>query len=164
MVKEEYLDFRIRSWQKGDRISAGRLIASILLEYGLGWEPTGADRDVVEVERFYLETGGGFWVVEQGETLVGTAGFYPVSRGDRAVELRKMYLVPSVRGCGLGTFLLQQLEAEIQQRGFQTIWVETATVLKEAVKFYERHHYLPATGVETARCDRIYRKILNTPN
>lgn len=162
MVKEEYLDFSIRPWQDGDRIPAGRLIASILLEYGLGWEPTGADRDVVEVERFYLETGGGFWVVEQGETLVGTAGFYPVSRGDRAVELRKMYLVPSVRGCGLGTFLLQELEAEIQQRGFQTIWLETATVLKEAVNFYERHHYLPATGVETERCDRIYCKTLTT--
>ncbi|MCC5898968.1 MAG: GNAT family N-acetyltransferase [Phormidium sp. GEM2.Bin31] len=160
MVEGQYLDFRIRPWQKGDRIPAGRLIASVLLEYGLGWEPTGADRDVVEVERFYLETGGGFWVVEQGETLVGTAGFYPVSRGDRAVELRKMYLVPSVRGCGLGSFLLQQLEAEIQQRGFQTIWVETATVLKEAVQFYKRHHYLPATGVETARCDRIYSKTL----
>jgi putative acetyltransferase len=158
MVNGEYLDFSIRPWTAGDRIPAGRLIASFLLEYGLPWEPEGADRDVVEVERFYIETGGGFWVVHQGDTLVGTAGFYPVSRGDRAVELRKMYLIPSVRGRGLGTFLLQELEAEIQQRGFHTIWVETASVLQEAVKFYERHHYLPATGVETERCDRIYSK------
>lgn len=160
MVKGEYLEFTIRPWTAGDRIPAGRLIASVLLEYNLPWEPTGADRDVVEVERFYIETGGGFWVVQQGETLVGTAGFYPVSRGDRAVELRKMYLSPSVRSCGLGTFLLRELEAEIQKRGFQTIWVETASVLQEAVNFYERHHYLPSTGVETARCDRIYYKTL----
>jgi putative acetyltransferase len=89
---------------------------------------------------------------------VGTGGYYPISRGEKAVEIRKMYLLPTVRGLGLGKFLLQHLEQAIAARGFQQIWIETASVLVEAVKLYESSGYQPATGVETARCDHVYVK------
>lgn len=72
-----------------------------------------------------------------------------------------MYLLPEVRGRGLGRFLLQTLEQAIAAGGFQEIWIETASVLVEAVKLYERSGYRAATGVETARCDRAYVKSLN---
>jgi putative acetyltransferase len=32
--------------------------------------------------------------------------------------------------------------------------------LTEAVNLYERNGYIPASGVETARCDRVYVKQL----
>ena len=159
-MKINYGEFLIRDWEPGDRDAAARAIASVLAEYGLGWEPEGADRDVVEVERFYLEAGGEFWAIERRGELVGTSAYYPVSRGEKAVEIRKMYLLPSARGQGLGRFLLQQLETAIATRGFRTIWIETASVLKEAVQLYEQRGYQPATGVETLRCDRIYVKYL----
>ncbi|QQE66760.1 putative aetyltransferase YjgM [Leptolyngbya sp. BL0902] len=158
--QDQFRQYHIRSWQPLDRQAAGSVIATVLAEYGLGWEPEGSDRDALEVEAHYWQTGGEFWVVFDGETLVGTAGYYPAHRGEKAVEIRKMYLRPSARGQGLGRYLLRQLEARIQQRGFRHIWVETASVLKEAVQLYETSYYLPAEGVETARCDRIYQKTL----
>ncbi|MFM7372907.1 MAG: GNAT family N-acetyltransferase, partial [Sphaerospermopsis kisseleviana] len=72
----------------------------------------------------------------------------------------KMYLLPEIRGLGLGKYLLQQLELTIENRGFKQIWIETASVLKEAVQLYENNGYIPATGVETKRCDRVYVKYL----
>ncbi|MHC5833730.1 MAG: GNAT family N-acetyltransferase, partial [Nostoc sp.] len=81
-------------------------------------------------------------------------------RGEKAVEIRKMYLLPSIRGLGLGKYLLQQLEVAIAARGFGQIWIETASVLVEAVKLYESNGYTPATKVETPRCDRVYVKSL----
>lgn len=153
-----YRDFLIRDWQPSDRQTAAVLIQSVLSEYGLGGEPEGADRDVWQVEEAYWATGGEFWVVEQQGRLVGTAGYYPIARGQNAVEIRKMYLLPAVRGQGLGRHLLQALEAAIAAKGFQQIWIETASVLKEAVQLYERSGYQPSTGVETARCDRVYVK------
>ncbi len=152
--------YLIRSWQPGDRAAAAALIAQVLTEYCLTCEPTDSDRDALEVEACYWETGGEFWVVEKAGELVGTAGYRPTPRGDRAVELRKMYLLPQARGQGLGRYLLSQLESAIQQRGFDQIWLETASVLKEAVGLYEASGYEPASGVETARCDRVYRKPL----
>nr|WP_290227906.1 GNAT family N-acetyltransferase [Trichocoleus desertorum] len=155
-----YREFVIRPWQPRDRTAAAELIRSVLAEYGLGWEPEGADRDVLEVEACYQEVGGELWVVEHQNRIVGTAAYYPVNRGEAAVEVRKMYLLPEVRGQGLGKYLLQQLEQAITTQQFQTIWIETASVLAEAVKLYESNGYQPATGVETARCDRVYIKWL----
>jgi putative acetyltransferase len=61
---------------------------------------------------------------------------------------------------GLGKYLLQQLESAIAKLGYQQIWIETASVLAQAVKLYETSGYQPAEGVETARCDRVYLKLL----
>ncbi|MDY6940137.1 MAG: GNAT family N-acetyltransferase [Cyanobacteriota bacterium] len=158
----KYRDFLIRDWQPSDRHLAAKAIASILAEYGLDWEPEGADLDVVEVEKFYLEAGGEFWTIERDGKIVGTSAYYPVSRGENAVEIRKMYLLPAVRGQGLGGFLLEKLEEAIVARGFKTIWIETASVLKEAVRLYEGCGYQAATGVETLRCDRVYVKDLSS--
>jgi putative acetyltransferase len=155
-----YRDFLIRDWQPRDRTAAAEVIGSVLAEYGLGWEPSGADQDVLEVERFYQSTGGEFWVIERQEKLVGTSAYYPIQRGKRAAEIRKMYLLSEARGQGLGRFLLQQLEEAIAARGFQQIWIETASVLREAVKLYETSGYQPSSGVETQRCDRVYVKFL----
>lgn len=155
-----YQNYLIRSWQESDRIPASEVIRSVLAEYGLGWEPEGADRDVLQIEECYIATGGEFWVIEYQNQIVGTGAYYPIERGQQAVEIRKMYFLPQIRGLGLGKYLLKQLEASITERGFKQVWIETATVLKEAVKLYENNGYQPATGVETARCDRVYYKDL----
>jgi putative acetyltransferase len=148
--------FEVRSWQPSDRTAAAAVIGQVLAEYGLGWEPEGADRDVLQIEECYGN--GEFWVVELEGQVVGTAAYYPIDRGDNAVEIRKMYLLPIARGQGLGRFLLNALEAAIIQKGFAEIWIETASVLKEAVILYEKSGYKAATGVETDRCDRVYVK------
>jgi putative acetyltransferase len=164
----QYRNYTIRSWQPEDRQAAAAVIRTALAEYGLGWEPDGADRDVLAVKEYYLDRGGEFWVVESQGQIVGTSAYYPClvgasaldNRGEKAVEIRKMYLSPQVRGQGLGKYLLGELEQAIVDRGYQEIWIETASVLTAAVKLYEASGYQPATGVETPRCDRVYVKIL----
>ena len=155
-MRHPFKSFVIRDWQPADRDAAASLIGQVLSDYGLGWEPEGADIDVVQVETHYQE--GEFWVVEQAGKIVGTAAYRPIERGEQAVEIRKMYLLPVARGQGLGRFLLGQLEDAIAARGFKEIWLETATVLKVAVQMYESSGYLPETGVETTRCDKVYKK------
>ncbi|MGD1856155.1 MAG: GNAT family N-acetyltransferase [Leptolyngbyaceae cyanobacterium] len=155
-----FKSFLIRDWQPADRQAAAELIGQVLTDYGLPWEPVVADLDVVQVETHYQD--GEFWVVEQAGTIVGTAAYHPIERGEQAVEIRKMYLLPVARGQGLGRFLLGQLEGAIAARGFKEIWLETATVLKEAVRMYESSGYLPETGVATTRCDKVYKKRIAT--
>ena len=155
-MQTSFKTFLIRNWQPADREAAAALIGQVLTDYGLGWEPAGADIDVVQVENHYQD--GEFWVVEQAGQIVGTAAYYPINRGEQAVEIRKMYLLPVARGQGLGRFLLGQLEAAIAAQGFKEVWLETATVLKEAVCMYETSGYVAATGVETSRCDKVYKK------
>ena len=161
MQIQQYPNYLIRPWQPADRSAAASVIRTSLAEYGLGWEADGADLDVLEVETSYLDRGGEFWVVEYQGQIVGTSAYYPIKRGEKAVEIRKMYLLPIARGQGLGRHLLAELERVIAARGYLEIWIETASILAEAVKLYESSGYQPATGVETARCDRVYVKLIS---
>ncbi len=157
-----YQDYLIRQWQFQDRSGTTAIISNILAEYGLDWEPDGADRDVLDIETYYFDRGGDFWVVEDRGQLIGTGAYYPCNRGEKAVEIRKMYLLPTARGQGLGRYLLAQLERVITKKGYTQIWVETASSLQDAVRLYELNGYQPATGVETPRCDRVYVKSIDT--
>ncbi|NES07384.1 MAG: GNAT family N-acetyltransferase, partial [Okeania sp. SIO2F4] len=51
-MKKYYREFLIRNWQPNDRKIAANIIGSVLAEYNLNWEPKGADKDVLEVEKF----------------------------------------------------------------------------------------------------------------
>ena len=165
---KQYQNYTIRSWHPADRLAAAQVIERALAEYGLDWEPDGADRDVLAVEEYYLDRGGEFWVVEEHGDLVGTSAYYPCSnasepdiRGEKAVEIRKMYLHTQARGQGLGKYLLGQLEQAIVDRGYREIRIETASILIAAVKLYESNGYQPIAEVETARCDRAYIKLID---
>ena len=165
---KQYQNYTIRAWQPADRIAAAQVIHSALAEYGLEWEPDGADRDVLAVEEYYLDRGGEFWVVETQGEIIGTSAYYPCLAAsstpakfdDKAVEIRKMYLQSKARGKGLGKYLLAELERAIAVRGYREIRIETASILTAAVKLYESHGYEQIVDVETARCDRAYIKTL----
>lgn len=166
---EQYQNYTIRSWQPADRLAAAAVIATALAEYGLGWEPDGADRDVLAVEEYYLDRGGEFWVIAADGRIVGTSAYYPclvhssipATSSEKSVEIRKMYLDSQARGRGLGKYLLGALERAIAARGYREIRIETASILTAAVKLYESHGYEPIADVETARCDRAYVKIIS---
>ncbi len=159
-MRTYYKDYLIRDWQDSDRLAAAKVIETVLMEYNLPWQPEEADKDVLNIEQFYTSVGGEFWVVEDQNQIVGTAAYYPCLNYHSRVEIRKMYLLPHVRGKGVGKFLLKEIETVIKDRGFQEILIETVSVLKEAVNLYEKYGYQPITEVETKRCDRAYHKLL----
>jgi putative acetyltransferase len=162
MPIRHYQNFLIRPWLPTDRDAIAEVIGTVLQEYGLSWDPMAADRDAVEVETYYLQSGGDFWVILNGDERVGSIGYYPLLHHPGSVELRKMYLLSEARRKGLGRFLLQTIEQDIKDRGFHTIWLETASVLKEAVLLYEKNGYslVPSELATTIRCDRVYLKQL----
>lgn len=160
VMEQRYREFLIREWQPSDRPAVSDLVRTVLAEYGLGFEPEATDRDAIQVEDAYWKTGGAFWVIEREGQIVGSGGYHPSHRGEHAVELRKMFILADHRGKGLGRWLLQALERSAVEKGFGEMWLETASVLKDAIRLYERNGYQPSTGVETQRCDRIYYKVL----
>ena len=105
----QFKGYTVQHWTPHDREGAAGVVRACLEEYGLQFEPKGADRDSVEVEDCYVRgEKGEFWVVMDAQSkLVGTAGYYEVSSADKAVEIRKMYLLPEARGKKLGRALLE---------------------------------------------------------
>lgn len=61
--------------------------------------------------------------------------------GDRAGEVKRMYVVPERRRSGVAGAVLAALEAEATRRGWTLLKLETGTEQPDAMAFYERHGY-----------------------
>ena len=149
-------DFRLRPATAADAAVLRELVFGVLAEYGLHPEPEGIDADLADVDSTYGQKGGRFDVlVDAHDQIVGTVGLLP--RSDGEIELRKMYLRSEFRGRGLGRFLLAHALGVARARGFRRMTLETATVLCEAGRLYERHGFLPVAncGTYSCRCDLV---------
>lgn len=147
-------DFHIRDALPGDEAAVQQVVFPVLQEYGLSPDVTGPDADLLDLEAFYVQRGGIFRVVTgPGGRIVGCGGLLPVH--DDTVELRKMYLLPEVRGHGLGRRLLEELIESARGAGHRRIVLDTASVLKEAIALYRRRGFQPFDNPQRVRrCDQ----------
>jgi len=61
---------------------------------------------------------------------------------ETTAELKRMYVVPSLRGRGIGRRIVEALEREARLLGSTKLVLETGTRLKPAVKLYEATGYV----------------------
>src|SRR5262245_5275274 len=53
-------------------------------------------------------------------------------------EVKRMYVKPKCRGMGIGTKILNKIEALAREAGITTLRLETGNLQPEALKLYER--------------------------
>jgi N-acetylglutamate synthase-like GNAT family acetyltransferase len=148
-------ELKIRSATNGDREEIEELVFGILKSYGLALDRDGTDRDLSNIEEIYQSRGGVFEVVENDAgKIVGTVGLYPLD--ETTIELRKMYFDPSIRGRGLGKEMLAKMIEKSRNLGYLRVYLETASVLKQAVHIYEKAGFRPVDVKHTPRCDQGY--------
>jgi putative acetyltransferase len=148
-------DLKIRSATNHDVESIRSLVLGVLAEYRLEPDLDGTDLDIADIQANYIERGGVFEVVEdQNGKIVGTIGLFPLD--DITIELRKMYFDPEIRGLGLGKELLQKMLQKAKDLGYLRVYLETASVLKQAVHLYEQAGFRPVAEKHTPRCDQAY--------
>jgi len=85
-----------------------------------------------------------YLVAEVDGEIVGGAGVGPLPRAESHVcELRKMYLLPSARGLGVGRSLLERCLHEARRLGYRECYLETLAQMDRARDLYERFGFLP---------------------
>lgn len=94
----------------------------------------------------------------------------PVSCGaikpidEKTVEVKRMYTAKAVRGKGVASKVLAELEAWASELTFTQIILETGKRQKDAVRLYEKNgysviaNYPPYVGVENSVC---FKKVLS---
>ncbi len=78
---------------------------------------------------------GPVWIALRDGTMLGTVA--AVAKGD-SIYIRGMAVLPSARGSGCGTRLLQQLEAWAHSKGCIRLFLSTTPFLDSAIRLYER--------------------------
>ena len=153
MTETPEIFIRAATNEDGERVRA--LVFGVLGEYGLEPDPRGTDRDLDDIEAHYTKRGGVFELIEDAQgNLLGTVGLYPLTA--ETVELRKMYFSRMLRGRGVGRQTLQRMIEKARAAGFKKIYLETASVLREAVALYEKFGFQPTEEKHTPRCDAAY--------
>lgn len=155
MVRETWPKLRLAN--NDDREKITRLVFDVLNEYDLEPDPATTDADIKDIESSYFERGGTFLVLEAKDgSIVGAYGLYPMEK--QTCELRKMYLHKTYRGQGLGKYLLEDALSRARHLGFETMVLETASVLKEAIALYKSYNFTEYRPNHLSdRCDQAYR-------
>ena len=146
----------LRPANNADVPAVKRLVFKVLREHGLRPSPHGTDADLRDIEASYWRQGGRFDVlIDTAGRILGTVGLKPVT--PTTVELRKMYLDARIRGLGQGRRLLAHALQEARSLGFRRVELETASVLQQAVKLYERAGFRRFVSASLAtRCDAAF--------
>jgi putative acetyltransferase len=129
----------------------------VLNEYGLEPDENGKDSDLTDIEVSYFSDNGFFGVLVAKNTniVTGTFGLFPM--GKQVCELRKMYLIKTERGRGLGKFILTTAIQTAREKGFRKIVLETISPLKEAISLYRKYGFIEVPPKQISkRVDRAF--------
>ena len=133
----------IRPIQKEDNTAIATLIRTVLLEFdvpktGTVFEDTALDC----MFETYNKPRASYLVVEENGKLIGGAGIAQLENYDGNVcELQKMYYLPTARGRGVGTDMIQQCLQAATKFGFEACYLETMPFMKAAQKLYVRNGF-----------------------
>jgi GNAT superfamily N-acetyltransferase len=96
--------------------------------------------EVDRIATYYGERNGGFWVALMENKIAGMFGLELVARD--ALELRRMYVDPSVRRSGIARQMLRYAEAECRRRGIPRLELSTSELQGAALELYRAEGYL----------------------
>jgi GNAT superfamily N-acetyltransferase len=118
------IDIRI---ERASSPAAGRLIAA--LDQDIVGRYPGMAVNGIDVAGF--EADGGVFAIGYVDGEPAMCGAF--RRYKDAAEIKRMFVVPAVRGCGLGRRMLRFLEDEAARRGFARAMLETGKKQVEAI-------------------------------
>ncbi|MBL8891596.1 MAG: GNAT family N-acetyltransferase [Planctomycetaceae bacterium] len=140
--------FVVRLIQKRDNSQIAQVIRDVMTEFkavGEGYSIT--DSEVDDIFANYRNDRSCYFVIVRDERVVGGGGIGPLRGGGRLTcEIRKMFLLPEVRGYGLGRRLLQQLLIEARERGYKKCYLETLERMSQAVELYRQNGFKQLDG------------------
>ncbi|EJL63076.1 GNAT family N-acetyltransferase [Flavobacterium sp. CF136] len=100
-----------------------------------------AQPDLLDIEKYYHGSGGGFWGAEIDGELVGTIAL--ISTGHTAGAIRKMFVKKEFRGkeTGIANDLLSELISYCRHNEIIDLYLGTVDMLKAAHRFYEKNGF-----------------------
>lgn len=128
-------DMRILPIERRQHADAAEVVRAVHDEYRFSWEPGGYHRDLYDIDGYYLSHDGGFWVLTEGDRVVGCVG---VTLHGEECELHRLYLLRDYRGGGWGRRLLETALAHGRARGCRRMIAWSDVTLTDAHRLYRK--------------------------
>ena len=99
-------------------------------------EARGELSDMDDIQNSYVESGGIFLVMVNGDKIICTGAIRRYAEG--VCELKRLWLLQEHQGKGLGYRMIQELLPFAKEAGYQRIVLETDPIhQKRAIEFYK---------------------------
>ncbi|MDB5230320.1 MAG: family N-acetyltransferase [Chitinophagaceae bacterium] len=133
-------EFIIRPIEQKDNKDIAAVIRKVMEEFNVAM--TGSvytDPTTDDLFNLFKTPLSFYWVVESAGKIVGGGGIYPTEGLPHGYcELVKYYLLPQVRGKGLGKLLVEKCFDAAKQNGFNAIYLESFPELETAIGLYRK--------------------------
>jgi putative acetyltransferase len=100
------------------------------------FESTGEFADMDQVETHYFQNDGLFLTVLDDDTLIGSGALRKMD--SETAELKRMWLLESHHGKGIGYQVIKRLFEFAQTKGYNRIRLQTGSEQTRAFAFYKR--------------------------
>jgi putative acetyltransferase len=128
----------LRPAQPLDRDAIIALIDDVLSEYGDRLSLDVADRDLLDLDGYYVAAGGMFIVLEDMGRIRGTHAAIPVPQQSGVCVFRRLYLETGLRGGPWGSRLMQWALDWAREHGMHRIEFWSDTRFERAHRFFAR--------------------------
>ena len=141
--------YALREATNADQPVIGALISTVLRTYGIATDLRTTDKDLADIRASYANEGGCFFVLLDGQRLIGTVAI--TRKSTSSCELCRMYLDSEYRRQGLGRLLLDTAISEAKNRRYAEMHLKTAAVLVEAIRLYESMGFVRTSDVPVSK-------------
>ena len=97
------------------------------------------DNELMDLTQKYGRPAGRLYIAFADEKACGCIGLRKVD--DERCELKRLYVLPEMRGSGLGKKLVELIIEEAAGIGYKEIILDTLPFLKEAIEMYKKYGF-----------------------
>lgn len=140
--------FTLREIQAKDNPAVARLIREVMTEFGAtGQGYSINDPEVDAMYEAYNNERSAFFVIENGDKILGCGGIGPLKGGEaNTCELKKMYFYPELRGQGQGQRMLEKCLEAARAMGYSICYLETISSMAKANRLYQKAGFKKLEG------------------
>ncbi|MCP4106527.1 MAG: GNAT family N-acetyltransferase [Desulfobacteraceae bacterium] len=104
--------------------------------------------ELLDIENFYLASGGNFWIAYLGDTIIGTAAILDLGSG--VAKLGKMFVHPDYRGnpWRIAQRVLDTAIGWAKSKGLKQVCFETTPEPCAAHYFYHRNEFIEVKSTD----------------
>ena len=108
--------------------------------------PLSQQPDLLDINRYYKQSGGEFWVATRSGEVIGTMGL--MIKENNCAIMKKFFVKKEYRSQKIGLSLYKELITFVENKGIRHIILDTPSVAKASHRFYEKSGFRKITAAE----------------
>jgi putative acetyltransferase len=134
------MEITLRLIEKRDNKAISDLIKNVFREFKIDRPGTVfSDPTTDDLFSLFQKKDSIYWIAEEDGKIIGGCGIYPTpDLPEGCAELVKLYLLPTLRGRGIGRQLMEKSIDSAKKLGYKKLYLESFPELGNAIGLYEK--------------------------